>query len=349
MLRHLDGHPRDLFPGLVARLLAAVPACVVVTLPSSKSALTELVDNCSKTTRMLIAARSIGVAWSSISQPFAGLDAWIHAPDTFQLQLAVVKNDYMTLGDPMEMNERISLGAGTYLASRRVNHSLGGKLQQVWPGIALMRFMEALVETLEQRNTKTEHAIGPLRRALPQLMDGRWFGGSEFRSPLPLWVQSRNELVLSGDLRAYHEEDQLLGTKPPTRCFRDWLERHRMEQQEESLAPVVIKNRRLVEHLQAILDPNMIVIAETGDAWFITQKLLLPLGCSYVMQMQFGSIGWSVGAILGIALATQRRVLSVIGDGSLQIAAQEIGTMLRYRLNPILLVINNGGYMIEVM
>lgn len=42
--------------------------------------------------------------------------------------------------------------------------------------------------------------------------------------------------------------------------------------------------------------------------------------CSYEFQMQYGSIGWSVGAVLGYAQASpERRVIACIGDGSFQV------------------------------
>lgn len=46
--------------------------------------------------------------------------------------------------------------------------------------------------------------------------------------------------------------------------------------------------------------------------------------------MQFGSIGWSVGATLGYAQALKgkKRVIASIGDGSFQVTAQVIPLML---------------------
>ena len=45
--------------------------------------------------------------------------------------------------------------------------------------------------------------------------------------------------------------------------------------------------------------------------------------CRYEFQCQYGSIGWSVGATLGSALALkgQKRVIACIGDGSFQVTA----------------------------
>uniref|UniRef100_A0A0D9X389 pyruvate decarboxylase n=1 Tax=Leersia perrieri TaxID=77586 RepID=A0A0D9X389_9ORYZ len=63
----------------------------------------------------------------------------------------------------------------------------------------------------------------------------------------------------------------------------------------------------LFKHIQRMINNNAeigAVMAETGDSWFNCQKLRLPEGCGYEFQMQYGSIGWSVGALLGYALGT---------------------------------------------
>ncbi|XP_010257091.1 PREDICTED: pyruvate decarboxylase 1-like [Nelumbo nucifera] len=105
----------------------------------------------------------------------------------------------------------------------------------------------------------------------------------------------------------------------------------------------------LFKHIQEMLSSDTTVIAETGDSWFNCQKLKLPEGCGYEFQMQYGSIGWSVGATLGYAQAVpNKRVIACIGDGSFQMTAQDVSTMLRCGQKSIIFVINNGGYTIEV-
>ncbi|KAJ6865323.1 pyruvate decarboxylase 2 [Populus alba x Populus x berolinensis] len=105
----------------------------------------------------------------------------------------------------------------------------------------------------------------------------------------------------------------------------------------------------LFQHIQKMLSGETAVIAETGDSWFNCQKLKLPRGCGYEFQMQYGSIGWSVGATLGYAQAVpEKRVISFIGDGSFQVTAQDVSTMLRCGQKTIIFLINNGGYTIEV-
>ncbi|KAJ0228905.1 Thiamine pyrophosphate enzyme [Hirschfeldia incana] len=105
----------------------------------------------------------------------------------------------------------------------------------------------------------------------------------------------------------------------------------------------------MFQHIQKMLSNETTVIAETGDSWFNCQKLKLPQGCGYEFQMQYGSIGWAVGATLGYAQAVpEKRVLAFIGDGSFQVTAQDVSTMLRNGQKTIIFLINNGGYTIEV-
>ncbi|KAA0060030.1 pyruvate decarboxylase 2-like [Cucumis melo var. makuwa] len=105
----------------------------------------------------------------------------------------------------------------------------------------------------------------------------------------------------------------------------------------------------LFQHIQKMLSEETAVIAETGDSWFNCQKLKLPKGCGYEFQMQYGSIGWSVGATLGYAQSVpSKRVIACIGDGSFQVTAQDVSTMIRCEQKTIIFLINNGGYTIEV-
>ncbi len=102
--------------------------------------------------------------------------------------------------------------------------------------------------------------------------------------------------------------------------------------------------------VQLLIDSHTDLVVETGDSWFNGQKLRLPAGASYHFQMQYGSIGWATGATLGVSLGAgpARRTVALIGDGSFQLTAQEVSTMIRFRANPIIFLVNNRGYTIEV-
>ncbi|KAL2010253.1 hypothetical protein VTN00DRAFT_6060 [Thermoascus crustaceus] len=94
-----------------------------------------------------------------------------------------------------------------------------------------------------------------------------------------------------------------------------------------------------------------IVITETGTANFGIWETRFPKNVTAISQVLWGSIGYSVGACLGAALAAKEtgrpRTILFVGDGSFQMTAQEVSTMIRQNLNIILFVICNDGYTIE--
>lgn len=95
---------------------------------------------------------------------------------------------------------------------------------------------------------------------------------------------------------------------------------------------------------------NSVVIGETGMSMFALIETFLPKNTKFIGQMFYGSIGFSLGAALGAAVAGKkegRRVVLFIGDGSFQVGCSDLSTMIRYGLDPIIFLINNDGYTIE--
>ena len=74
-------------------------------------------------------------------------------------------------------------------------------------------------------------------------------------------------------------------------------------------------------------------------------KLVLPEGCKFITQAIWGSIGYYPGSSFSVRwkAAPQRRHILLIGDdGSFQLTAQELSTILRHDLKPLIFLINNG-------
>ncbi|KAF1351850.1 pyruvate decarboxylase [Delphinella strobiligena] len=99
------------------------------------------------------------------------------------------------------------------------------------------------------------------------------------------------------------------------------------------------------------LKENDIVITETGTSNFGIWETRFPAHVTAIAQVLWGSIGYATGATQGAALAAKelgkRRTILFTGDGSFQLTAQEVSTMIRNKLNPIIFVICNDGYTIE--
>lgn len=104
--------------------------------------------------------------------------------------------------------------------------------------------------------------------------------------------------------------------------------------------------------LSKFLKPEDIVITETGTSSFGIIQTAFPKNTLGISQVLWGSIGYSVGSTYGAVTAAEevspaRRTILFVGDGSLQLTAQEISLMIRTGTRPYLFVLNNSGYTIE--
>jgi indolepyruvate decarboxylase len=110
--------------------------------------------------------------------------------------------------------------------------------------------------------------------------------------------------------------------------------------------PITIK--RFFDRMSHYVENNSIVIAETGVSIFSASEMLMPEGATFIAQTFYGSIGYTVGATLGACIAAQdRKVVLFVGDGSFQVTCQDLSTMIRNHLKPVIFLINNDGYTIE--
>lgn len=116
----------------------------------------------------------------------------------------------------------------------------------------------------------------------------------------------------------------------------------------EVRAAAPLTQERLWPRLARFLREDDVVIAEVGTSSIGLGPHPLPSGVRYINSGIWGSIGFTLPATLGSQLAEpERRHVLFIGDGSFQMTAQELSTILREDLRPIIVLINNRGYTIE--
>ncbi|PYI00594.1 thiamine diphosphate-binding protein, partial [Aspergillus sclerotiicarbonarius CBS 121057] len=111
-------------------------------------------------------------------------------------------------------------------------------------------------------------------------------------------------------------------------------------------APVTLKST--MSGIQGLIKEYDTLLCDAGESWFVANHILLPPGADCQMQFPYCSIGWALPAGFGSQLGrTRGRSIVLIGDGGFQMTAQELSTMIRQRVNPIIFVFNNLGYKIE--
>jgi indolepyruvate decarboxylase len=124
------------------------------------------------------------------------------------------------------------------------------------------------------------------------------------------------------------------------------VHRHTKPYRPDAPKPLTIK--RFFDRMSHYIKNDSIVIAETGVSLFSAAEMLMPEGATFIGQAFYGSIGYTVGATLGAAMAApDRQAVLFVGDGSFQVTCQDLSTMIRYRLKPVIFLINNDGYTIE--
>lgn len=118
---------------------------------------------------------------------------------------------------------------------------------------------------------------------------------------------------------------------------------------EKTLPPTgKLTSKYIYPRLQEFLKENDILIAETGIIPQGVAEMKFPEHVELVTQTLWGSIGWATPALLGTCLASpNKRAILFTGEGSHQLTAMEVGSMLRYGIKPIIIVLNNKGYTIE--
>ncbi|MFA8449522.1 MAG: alpha-keto acid decarboxylase family protein [Bacteroidales bacterium] len=109
-----------------------------------------------------------------------------------------------------------------------------------------------------------------------------------------------------------------------------------------------IVQERLWTRMESFFKPNSTIIGEAGTSLFGVLNTTFPEHTKFVCQPLWASIGYTVGALLGSSVADKTREnILFIGDGSFQLTAQAISTMVRNKLCPIIFLLNNDGYTIE--
>jgi indolepyruvate decarboxylase len=104
----------------------------------------------------------------------------------------------------------------------------------------------------------------------------------------------------------------------------------------------------LWQSIAGFLKEDDVIIGEVGTSNSALSGLKLPATAKYISQPLWGSIGYTLPALLGSSLAApERRQILFIGDGSFQLTVQELSTIIRHGLKPIIFLLNNGGYTIE--
>lgn len=106
--------------------------------------------------------------------------------------------------------------------------------------------------------------------------------------------------------------------------------------------------RRFWARINECLDENTIVICDPGDSLFGAADLAIHRRSEFLSPAYYTSMGFAVPAAIGAQINKPKlRPMVFVGDGAFQMTGQELSTVVRCGLNPIVFVLNNKGYTTE--
>ena len=134
--------------------------------------------------------------------------------------------------------------------------------------------------------------------------------------------------------------------RPAAGAFRSAVRSLDERFEPQSTAPVTIS--RFYERVNHFLADDHIVLADAGDSFMCAADLVMHEGVGFICQAFYCSIGFTVPGALGVGLADrERRPIVFVGDGAFQMTAQELSTVIRQGLAPVIFLMNNRGYTVE--
>lgn len=106
-----------------------------------------------------------------------------------------------------------------------------------------------------------------------------------------------------------------------------------------------LTSARLMEKINSILTDKMAIVADVGDSLFGALDITVHKHNAFLAPAFYTSMGFAVPGALGVQTANpELRPIVIVGDGAFQMTGQEFSTLVRRGLNPIVFVLNNGGY-----
>jgi indolepyruvate decarboxylase len=101
--------------------------------------------------------------------------------------------------------------------------------------------------------------------------------------------------------------------------------------------------------MHEFVDEHMYVLADTSLSLFPAAELLVPKPGRFIAQAGWLSIGYTVGAAVGVALQAGQgeRVVVFAGDGGFQMIASAFSTLVQHQRPDIVFVFDNQLYGIE--
>ena len=148
---------------------------------------------------------------------------------------------------------------------------------------------------------------------------------------------------LNVELNNFIAELSKLKPSPPVRPIPETINAPRPKYEAEAEAKITVS--RMFARLNEQITEDTIVIADIGDSLFGATELLIQGRTEFLSPAYYTSMGFSLPATLGAQVARpDARLVAICGDGAFHMTGQEMSTIIRQGFDPVIIVLDNGGY-----
>lgn len=163
------------------------------------------------------------------------------------------------------------------------------------------------------------------------------------------------DLSIQSDLKEFFRCVQLQYRKSPPDRFKTWREQIKAWNRKYPACPPEYYHRKdtidahvFIKELSRLASEGGIIVTDCGGNLSWTMQAFEVKSHQRILSAwNHSPMGFSLPASIGAALAGQRDVLCIIGDGGLMMCLQELATIKRHNLPVKIFVFNNHGHGIQ--
>jgi indolepyruvate decarboxylase len=217
--------------------------------------------------------------------------------------------------------------------------------QYATPDVAdRMMMADALVAIGCVFGRQYRNLVSAQRDKLINISNGEVRSGRRLTGPATL-----RPLIAALDRQTWRAGADLIEGLPPTATYAERREsvEARTNPANAPGAPPGLTYDEVMAAVAPTLDAGVVTITDTSLSMYPAADLPVSDAKSFVCNAVWQSIGFSLGAAVGIAMAQNKRVLAICGDGGFQTTAQCLSTLAARNAKATILVLDNGHYGIE--
>lgn len=163
------------------------------------------------------------------------------------------------------------------------------------------------------------------------------------------------DLPIHADLRDFFENYANMDKSVSSDRFsdwrtqiQDWRARYPICIPEDSFAASRVNPYVFLKHLSKMAHRDAIIIGDTGaNVSWLCQAFEFKKGQRCFSAWNHTPMGYSLPASVGAALATDKEIICLIGDGGLMMCLQELATIRRHHLPVKIFIFDNQGHGIQ--